>query len=127
LKFQLFLNEITQEMIDVPRLRRAIDGWKITWTKECCVLNFFRNRPDDTIRFPALKGLLMRSEPNGGLIWSPSTNAVYMVDNDAYRVLRDLDSGYSERDAARRSKVTLRSVNTLLGKIDTAFKPGARK
>jgi len=127
MKFELFLNEITQEMIGVRRLQNAIDGWTVSWTKECCILNFSRHRPgDDDILPPITKGVLIREEPDGGLIWSPRTNAVYKVDAEAYRLLRDLDSGYTERDAAKRNKMTLRSVNGLVAKINTALTP-ARK
>src|SRR5438270_13357778 len=83
----LFLNEITQEMIGVRRLQNAIDGWTVSWTKECCILNFSRHRPgDDDILPPITKGVLIREEPDGGLIWSPRTNAVFKVDADAYPV-----------------------------------------
>jgi hypothetical protein len=124
MKFQLFLNEITQEMIG-PRRFQAAAGWVVSWTKSCCVLNFFQT-PEGDIRPPDRQGLLMRAEPDGGLIWSPATNAVYKIDDEAYKVLRDLDAGHSERETAKRNKVTLGAVKTLLGKVTDTLKP-ARK
>ena len=126
MKFQLFLSEITQEMIGARRFRTASDGWDVSWTKSCCVLNFSKKRADDAILPPARQGMLMRAEPDGGLIWSPRTNAVYKVDAEAYKVLRDLDSGHSERDAAKRNKVTLRAVQGLVAKVDAALAAPAK-
>jgi hypothetical protein len=128
MKFELFLNEITQEMIDARRISTpAGDGWSgNVWSKECCILNFMHQRGQEVV-LPARGDLLMRAEPGGGLVWSPATNAVYKVDDEAYRVMRDLDSGYSEREVAKRNKVTLRAVKGLLGKVATALEKASKR
>lgn len=124
MKFELFLNEITREMIDSGHIRiPAGDGWSgNVWSKECCIVNFMHQRPGTEVVLPLHGGLLMRAEPDGGLVWSPSTNAVYKVDDEAYRVMRDLDSGYSEREVAKRNNVTLGAVKELLAEVNTALK-----
>lgn len=128
MKFKLFLNEITQEMIDAGRISTpAGDGWSgNVWSKECCIVNFMHQRPGRDVVLPLHGGLLMRAEPDGGLVWSPATNAVYKVDSEAYRVMRDLDSGYSEREVAKRNNVTLRALKGLLAKMSTALKTAVK-
>lgn len=128
MKFELYLKEITQEMIDVGRVRKPSgDGWGgNVWSKECCIINFMHQRPGEDVILPMRKGLLMRAEPDGGLIWSPATNAVYKVDGEAYRVMRDLDSGYSEREAAKRNNVTLRAVKGLLAELNAALRKAVK-
>ncbi|MBI4378239.1 MAG: hypothetical protein HY578_03980 [Nitrospinae bacterium] len=124
MKFKLFLKEITREMIDSGRISTpAGEGWSgNVWSKECCVINFMHQRPGTEVVLPLHGAMLMRAEPDGGLVWSPSTNAVYKVDGEAYRVMRDLDSGYSEREVAKRNKVRLRAVKRLLAEVNTALK-----
>lgn len=128
MKFEVFLNAITQEMIDARRISTpGGDGWSgNVWSKECCIINFMHQRGQELI-LPARGDLLMRAEPDGGLVWSPATNAVYKVDDEAYRVMRDLDSGYSEREVAKRNKVTLRAVRGLLAKVDIALERAAKQ
>lgn len=128
MKFKLFLNEITQEMIDAGRISTpAGDGWSgNVWSKECCIVNFMHQRPGTDVVLPLHGGLLMRAEPDGGLVWSPATNAVYKVDSEAYRVMRDLDSGYSDREVAKRNNVTLRAGKGLLAKVSTALKTAVK-
>lgn len=123
MKFELFLDEITQEMIDSGRMVSPDgDGWSgNVWTKSCCILNFKQYRKE-AIVLPLHSELLMRAEPDGGLIWSPATNAVYKVDREAYGVMRDLDSGHSEREVARRNNVTLRAVKRLLTDVAAALR-----
>jgi len=124
MKLELFLNEITREMIDSGRMGSKVgDGWGgNVWSKECCIVNFMHQKPGEDIVLPLRGGLLLRAEPDGGLVWSPATNAVYKVDGEAYRVLRDLDAGYAEREAAKRNGVTLQAVRGLLGKMDRAVR-----
>ncbi len=129
MKFGLFLTEITREMIDAGRVKKPSgDGWSgNVWSKECCIVNFLHQNPKDEVVLPVRAGLLMRAEPDGGLMWSPVTNAVYKVDGEAYRVMRDLDSGYSEREAAKRNNVTLRAVKGLVTEVKTALKRTAKR
>jgi hypothetical protein len=128
MKFKLFLNEITREMIDAGRISTPSgDGWSgNVWSKSCCIINFMHQRQGEDIVQPLQGALLMRAEPDGGLVWSPATNAVYKVDREAYQVMRDLDSGYSEREVAKRNNVTLRAVKGLLTEVNTALKKGVK-
>jgi hypothetical protein len=128
MKFQLFLKEITQEMIDAGRIARQGGDWSgNVWSKSCCIINFMKKSPKDLVVLPQQGDLLLRSEPDGGLVWSPTTNAVYKLDDEAYRVMRDLDSGYTEREAAKRNSVTLRAVRGLIDKVNTEIGAQVRK
>jgi hypothetical protein len=126
MEFKLFLSEITQEMIDAGRISTpAGGGWSgNVWSKSCCIINFMHQRAGQDVVLPLHGGLLIRAEPDGGLVWSPATNAVYKVDREAYSVMRDLDDGYSEREAAKRNNVSLRAVNVLLAEVNTALRKG---
>lgn len=129
MKIELFLKEITREMIDSGRIRKtADDGWSgNVWSKECCIVNFMHQKPGEEVVLPLRQGLLMRAEPDGGLVWSPATNAVYKVDGEAYRVMRDLDSGYSEREAATRNKVPLAGVRAFQKRLNTTFRATSKR
>ena len=128
MRFQLFLKEITQEMIDAGRIATGGGDWSgNVWSKSCCIINFMKRTGKDAVVLPEQGDLLLRSEPDGGLVWSPTTNAVYKLDNEAYRVMRDLDSGYTEREAAKRNSVTLRAVKGLLAKVNTEIGTKVKK
>ncbi len=121
MKCQLFLKEITQEMIDAGRITtRGGAQWSgNVWSKSCCISNLMKRAGKDLVVLPQHGDLLLRAEPDGGLVWSPTTNAVYKLDDEAYRVMRDLDSGYTEREVAKRNSVTLDAVKGLVDKVNT--------
>lgn len=124
MKFDLFLSDINQEMIDAGRIRIAAGGWDGNlWSKACCIINFSK-RPRDVgdpepFHAPQAEGLLLRSEEGGGLAWSPRTNAVYKLDEAGYRVLLAYDAGHSEHAIADITRNTPTEVSTFLADVRT--------
>jgi hypothetical protein len=59
------------------------------------------------------RGLFMRSEQDGGMLWDPRTGAVYKLDEEAYHALLDLENGFSEREVAKRMGINIRLVQSL--------------
>ncbi|MBK1663362.1 hypothetical protein CKO38_09425 [Rhodospirillum rubrum] len=117
MRFELYLSEINQEMIDAGRLTPHKDqewGGNV-WSKECCIINFSKHPdPGEEIILPFRGGLLLRAEADGGLAWSPQTNAVYKLDEEAYVALRDLDAGHSPKHVAKRNAISLHAVEDLV-------------
>ena len=119
MKVELYLKNINQEMIDAGRKVRSRDeaSWVVSWPKSCCVLDFSIVRPDELVGQPPTQGLMLRSEPGGGMFWNPRTGAVYKVDEEAYHAMLELDRGYSDLEVARRMKVSKRKVTALVDKL----------
>lgn len=114
MKVELYLRNINQEMIDAGRKARgrADRAWVVSWPKSCCVLDVSLAPPDDSLR-----GLILRSEPGGGMFWDPPSGSVYKVDEEAYHAMLELDRGFSEPEVARRMNVSLRKMKALTNKL----------
>ncbi len=118
MKVELFLDKINQEMIRTVGQAAGCDFY-VSWTKSCCVLDFSLARPGDDAVLPAdFKGLLLRKEPEGAMMWDPRTGAVYKLSESAYHALIDLDSGLSELETARRHRVSLKEVKGLTRSLE---------
>lgn len=117
MKVDLFLDKINQEMISRVGSQLACDFYA-SWTKSCCILDFARVRPgEEVVQPPATRGLLLRKEPEGGMLWDPASGAVYKVSEDAYHALIDLDHGLSELEVARRNHVGVKDVQALTRRL----------
>jgi hypothetical protein len=121
MKATLYLKNINQEMIDANR-KALVKGlgdaksWVVNWPKSCCVLDFSMPNPGEEVINP-LRGLVMRAEKEGGMIWDPQTGSVYKLDEEAYHTILDLDRGFSNHEVAKRIGVSIQSVNSLSKKI----------
>ena len=112
---KLYLDKINQEMLGGATSRAKCDIY-VSWTKSCCVLDFFRVRPDDFVSTPT-RGFLMREEKKGGMMWNTRTGAVYTLNEPAYHALMDLEDGLSEVEVAKRNSLTPRQVKSLVKKL----------
>lgn len=112
---ELYLKKINQEMI---RHRASAAGcdFYASWSKECCILDFAIIRPGDLVSRP-MRGLILRKEPGGGMMWYPRTGAVYKLNEEAYHALMDLESGLSDLEIARRNNLEVKSVRTLVTRL----------
>lgn len=119
MKVELYLKSINQEMIDAGRKARGRGdaSWVVSWPKSCCVLDFSITRPDELVSTPVTNGLIMRSEPDGGMFWDPKTGSVYKVDEEAYHAMLELDQGFSERIVARRIGASAKKVVALVEQL----------
>ncbi|TAN60640.1 hypothetical protein EPN18_08150 [bacterium] len=113
MKVELFLKKINQEMINVGKARLAGCDFYVSWTKECCVLNFFRRDRDIAVR-PADKGLMIRKEAEGGMMWDARTGAVYKLDEEAYHALLEMEHGLRDETVANRVGVPVKEVTKLM-------------
>jgi hypothetical protein len=115
MKVELYLKSINQEMIDAGRRAtgRGDLSWMVSWPKSCCVLDFSLTRPDELVSTPVTDGLIMRSEPGGGMFWDPKSGSVYKVDEEAYHAMLELDNGFNERSVARRMGISAKKVVAL--------------
>ena len=123
-KIELFLEKINQEMIrtTLPQSRAKCDIYG-SWTKSCCILDFALQEPGEEVVLPIRdRGLLLRAEPGGGMMWDPRTGAVYKLSEAAYHALLDFDAGLSEREVARRNRVPLQAVKNLSRRLERITK-----
>lgn len=126
MKVELFLDKINQEMIRTVGSAAGCDLYA-SWTKSCCILDFSLSRPEDQVVLPAnLKGLLLRKEPEGAMMWDPRTGAVYKLSESAYHALIDLDSGLSELETARRHNVSLKELKGLTRSLEKISRTAAQ-
>jgi len=113
LKITLFLEKINQEMIRTTPSARCL---YVSWKKSCCILDFSLVKPGDLVTNPA-RGLVLRKEDDGGMMWNPRSGAVYKLNEDAYHAILDLESGSSEYEIARRNDLELGAVRAMLTKL----------
>ena len=118
MKIELYLKNINQEMIDAGRRVRGRGEaeWVVSWPKSCCILDFSM-APHDILSDPPMRGLMMRKDDEGGMFWDPKTGAVYKVDEEAYHTMLELDRGFSEREVARRMRISPRKVRGLTDQL----------
>lgn len=112
---KLYLDKINQEMLSDVTGRAKCDIY-VKWKKSCCVLDFFRVRPDDLVSTPT-RGFLMREEKKGGMMWNTRTGAVYTLNEPAYHALMDLEDGLSKVEVAKRNSLTPKQVKSLVKKL----------
>ncbi len=119
MKIDLYLKSINQEMIDAGRKARGRGdlSWVVSWPKSCCVLDFSLVPPEELVGQPVTRGLMLRSEPDGGMFWNPRTGSVYKVDEEAYHAILEIDRGFGELEVARRMGVSIRKVKNLTDKL----------
>ena len=122
MKLELYLKNINQEMIDAGRGVKAGPGldWVVSWPKECYILDFGMLDKDPGDR--AERGFLLRQEKEGGMFWDPSTGSVYKMDEEAYHTMIELDRGLTEKEAARRMKIPIARVKSLVKKLNEISK-----
>jgi hypothetical protein len=113
MKVELFLKKINQEMINTGKKRAAGCDIYASWTKSCCVLDFCKNDSDKVV-LPADRGLLIRKEDAGGMMWNSRTGAVYKLDEEAYHAMLELEHGFSEKIVAKRLNLPVKKVGTLM-------------
>lgn len=118
MKVELYLKNINQEMIDAGRISPGEKqvGWTVSWPKECCILDFSLGDFEEIVQ-PAFRGYMLRKEEEGGMFWDPRSGAVYKVDEEAYHALLELDSGFSVREVARRMKVPVKEISSLVREV----------
>ena len=115
---ELYLRSIDQENLSeadqseavgaVPELKPP--NWIVSWRASCCVINFSAVRPAASPVQAATEGLVMRSEPDGGLAWDPATKAVFKLDSEGYDALDALGAGLNEQETASRLGVPVEVV-----------------
>jgi len=110
-QIKLFLSKINQEQIR-PAAVAGCDFYA-SWTKSCCILDFSKLSPADRVSQP-LDGLLLRREPDGGMLWNPRNGAVYKLNEVAYHAALDVEAGLSEAEVARRNKLSAKATQSLL-------------
>lgn len=114
-EIELFMRKINQE--NIRSTGRASDcDFYVSWEKSCCILDFSLVKPGDLVSNP-VRGLLIRKEPDGGMIWNPRSGAVYKVNEDAYHVIIDVENGLSETEVAKRNKMTLRATQNFMQQL----------
>jgi hypothetical protein len=117
---ELYLRSIDQEMLSEalsagspsPDLRPP--NWRVSWKKSCCVIDFSAVRPAGPLVESATEGLVMRSEPDGGLAWDPATKAVFKVDPEGYEALDALAAGLTVQETASRLDVPVEVVSRFI-------------
>lgn len=114
-KIELFLDKINQE--EIRDVRPAADcDFYASWKKTCCILDFSMPQPGEEVVNP-VRGLLLRKEPEGGMMWNPKTGAVYRLNEAAYHAILDVEHGLSELEVARRNGLPVRSVQSMVRKL----------
>jgi hypothetical protein len=111
----LYLRKINQEKIRFTGSAGKCDLYA-SWSKSCCILDFKKVRPGDRVSRP-LEGLLLRSEPSGGMIWNPRSGAVYKLNEAAYHAVLDVEYGLSELEVARRNNLTPNVTQSFFRKL----------
>jgi hypothetical protein len=114
-KIDLYLRKINQEKIRYTGSAVGCDYYA-SWTKSCCILDFKKLRPGELVSRP-LDGLLLRSEPGGGMLWNPRSGAVYRLNEAAYHAVLDVEHGLSELEVARRNSLTPKATGSLFRKL----------
>jgi len=114
-RVSLYLRDINQEQI---RFRGSAAGCDIygSWTKSCCILDFKKLRPGEKVINP-LKGMLLRAEGTGGMMWNPNTGSVHKLNDSAYHAVLDIEAGRSVTDVAARNSLTHDAVKDLVTKL----------
>lgn len=113
MEINLYLKKINQEMIKLRKdVKESVSGCDtyVSWEKSCCILDFGYQDPSDLVSTPLKKGLMMRKEDVGGLIWNARTGSVYQVDEEAYQTIQELENGFSELEIAKRMRLPLKTV-----------------
>lgn len=111
----LYLEKINQEMIRTGSTTLDCDLYG-SWTKSCCILDFSITKPEDLVVNP-LRGLMIRGEEGGALMWNPRTSAVYKLNEAAYHAILDLESGFNEYELARRNDLELDDVRAMMKEL----------
>ena len=122
MKVELFLKKINQEMINVGKERISGCDFYVSWTKECCILDFkIPSKRKEEVAGPISRGLMIRKEDVGGMLWDAKTGAVYKLDEEAYHTILELEHGFREEVIAKRVGVNVKEVYNLM-KILKKFK-----
>ena len=114
-KVELFMRKINQEHIRNVGQAAGCDFYA-SWKKSCCILDFSLVKPGDLVSNP-IRGMFIRKEPGGGMIWNPRSGAVYKVNEDAYHVILDVENGLSETEIAKRNGMTLRAAQYFMKQL----------
>ncbi len=116
MKIELYLRKINQEKISTEIGLAAKCGTYVSWTKECCVLDFHRTE--------TAFDYLIRPEPDGYMLWDSKTGSVYKLDDEAYRLITEIEKikGPATIDkeietAAKRANVPISSAKEFLSTI----------
>lgn len=127
MKVELFLRDINQDIIKKPKeLRRVgVNPEEIQWTKECCIGNccIFKSnsyRPDDVRPGDFNKGLILRKERFGGLLWDSTTGKVFKLDSEAYNLFKDIEKSESIDSILEKHKLNKTKLRTILKKVGKA-------
>lgn len=113
MKVELYLKKINQEMLSAGKGRAAGCDIYASWTKSCCILDFCKKLDKDIAVLPANKGLMLRKEDVGGMMWDARTGAVYKLDEEAYHALLEMEHGYSKETVAKHLDVPVKKIETL--------------
>lgn len=135
MKMELYLKHINQEMIQKGTSRKVVNDigkdfgkssakkkdWSVwgSWTVSCCVLDFSMPLHEKELLIQPFR--LMRKEKDGGLIWNKKNHKVYKVDEEAYHVILDLDSGVNLKRIAEKHNVKISEIAKLSKKLLKEF------
>lgn len=114
---ELYLKEINQEKIGDIGKAAGCDYY-ISWTKECCILNFTKKSKDEIIN----PGLMMRKESFGGLVWDPKSGKVYEVNDIGYEILEAFDKKETQTSIAKKSGLEGKEVKAYIDKVRSLTK-----
>ena len=117
MKMVLYLTKIDQAVIDAGRGEGAQMGSMEPWPRACRILDLAMLMSGETDAERPRPGFIMRKEGKGGMLWDPRSGSVYLVDDEAYHAMLDLDRGHTTEEVAGRLKVPITAVERLTAEL----------
>jgi len=117
MKMVLYLTKIDQAVIDAGRVSGARPGSMEPWPRACRILDLAMLMSGEKDADRPRPGFIMRKEGRGGMLWDPRSGSVYLVDDEAYHAMLDLDRGHTTEEVAGRLNVPVAAVERLTSEL----------
>ena len=134
MKAKLYLSSLHQDLIDKVRTEKQFarlgdeQAWTLCCDGFCCILDFskYQNPADLVSRKQEPMSWYIRREDFGGLLWNPSTNRVFELDQEAFDVLMTLQEGTGMGRVAKKHGIQDAEVHKLMAQISESVEPAKK-